>query len=141
MHLQMVKVNVLPIKSKKLAIKNRWFYYLLVFHQNEVLVKERLGKDIWQNLSEFILVEQPQQIKNLNKMAKKLVTQQVGTTSFDIKNISKEYLQQLSHQHISGNFVEVELHQRLTVSGYEWVKKNQLKKISFPKFIKYVFTR
>jgi A/G-specific adenine glycosylase len=129
------KVNILPIKNKKLAIKDRWFYYLLVCYKNEVLVKERLGKDIWQNLNEFILIEQPTQIKNLTKKAVKLVEEKIKTTNFTIQNISIEYLQQLSHQHIRGNFIEIELAAKENITGYSWMPKSHLKKLSFPKFI------
>ncbi len=129
------KIEVLPIKNKKLAIKDRWFYYIVASYKTEVLIKERINKDIWQNLTEFILVEQPKQIKNLTKQAVKLVEEQLPTTKFMIDNISVPYLQQLSHQHIRGNFIEIELQQKIEISGYKWVQKSQLKKLSFPKYI------
>src|SRR5262245_7782259 len=44
------RVNELPVKEKKINIKKRWFYYLVMEYKNEIVVRQRTGKDIWQQL-------------------------------------------------------------------------------------------
>jgi len=48
---------VLPVKSKKLKIKTRYFYYFILINKNKVLLKRRTEKDIWQGLNDFYLIE------------------------------------------------------------------------------------
>ncbi len=49
--------NVLPIKSKKIKIKKRYFYYFDFRFKNSRLMKHRTAKDIWQGLYDFYLIE------------------------------------------------------------------------------------
>jgi len=43
-------VEQLPVKAKRPAKRTRWFYYLVIRHKDQCLVRKRTGKDIWQNL-------------------------------------------------------------------------------------------
>ena len=56
---QQNKVAELPMKSKSLVKKDRFFFYLVVHHKGDTFVRKRSGKDIWQNLWEFPLLELP----------------------------------------------------------------------------------
>lgn len=51
------KVKMLPVKEKKLKIRERYFYYFEVRCGENVFLRKRIYKDIWQNLYEFPLVE------------------------------------------------------------------------------------
>lgn len=51
-------VKELPLKSKKVKVKNRYFHYLIFKDsQNHFKINQRLKKDIWQHLYEFDLIE------------------------------------------------------------------------------------
>ncbi|NBL63765.1 A/G-specific adenine glycosylase [Flavobacterium sp. NST-5] len=52
------KIGQLPVKSKKIKPKSRYFNYL-VFEDNlkNTVIQKRTGKGIWQNLYEFPLLE------------------------------------------------------------------------------------
>ena len=50
-------VSILPVKTKKIEKKNRWFYYFIIENDGSVYIHQRKGKDIWQNLYEFVLYE------------------------------------------------------------------------------------
>ncbi|RYY11142.1 MAG: A/G-specific adenine glycosylase, partial [Chitinophagaceae bacterium] len=52
-------VHQLPVKEKKLIKKHRWFYYFMIGSGDDVYIRKRTGKDIWQNLHEFVLHESP----------------------------------------------------------------------------------
>jgi A/G-specific adenine glycosylase len=52
------KVTQLPVKLKKIKIKDRYFnYFLLVDKNKNVIVHQRNKKDIWQGLFELLLIE------------------------------------------------------------------------------------
>jgi A/G-specific adenine glycosylase len=129
------RVDALPVKEKKITIKNRWLYYAVVTHNNEVLVRKRTGKDIWENLYEFVLHEsnkalapkEIQQIALLKKMGSDIKV--VGNS------ISAVSSQKLSHQTIHAQFIKITLNKKLTPEGYEWVAVTRLKRLAFPKII------
>ncbi len=129
------RVNMLPVKEKRISKKTRWFYYVIAEHNGKVYVRKRGIKDIWENLYEFILTETTSVIsaKELNDLpaAKKIF----GKNKFEIIQVSKIYRQQLTHQTIHGQFIRVAIKGPLEVPGYEAVSVKQLKKLPFPKFI------
>lgn len=47
----------LPVKLKKLKVKDRYFHYILVQSGDQVLMRERTAGDIWQGLHDFLLIE------------------------------------------------------------------------------------
>ena len=50
-------VAVLPVKLKKTVVRARYFNYLVLQQQAQVLVKKRQAGDIWQHLYDFPLIE------------------------------------------------------------------------------------
>jgi A/G-specific adenine glycosylase len=56
--LQKNKVDQLPVKSKKLKVRNRYFNYLVVADEiGNTIIQKRTDKGIWHNLYEFPLME------------------------------------------------------------------------------------
>lgn len=56
--LQKKKVGQLPVKSKKVKVRNRFFNYIIFSDKNEkTIIHKRTAKDIWHNLYEFPLIE------------------------------------------------------------------------------------
>jgi A/G-specific adenine glycosylase len=51
------KVDVLPIKLKKVKVKERWFNYFIGIKDGYILTKQRNPGDIWQQLFDFPLIE------------------------------------------------------------------------------------
>jgi len=64
------KINELPVKEKKISIRKRWFYYLVLEHKDQLAVRERTAKDIWQQLYEFPMIENAQDIEQEKVLAK-----------------------------------------------------------------------
>lgn len=56
------QVKELPVRSKKIKQKQRYFHYLIMHSGNRILIRQRTGKDIWQHLFEFPLIETPRPI-------------------------------------------------------------------------------
>lgn len=63
-----------PIKEKKIKVKNRFFNYLIVTNGNEIILKKRNKKDIWEGLYDFPLLEkeknEPLDIEDLKRFNK-----------------------------------------------------------------------
>jgi A/G-specific adenine glycosylase len=128
-------VNQLPVKQKTIVKKERWLYYFIIECQGEIYIRQRTGRDIWENLFEFVLFEAPAAIDEITPklpFLKKLI----GKQSFQIENISRHYRQQLTHQTIHGRFVKITVPQPLSsLTDYILVEKKHISKYAFPRFI------
>lgn len=135
---QQNKVEQLPIKSKQIQKRERYFYYLLFNFDDEILIQKRSEQDIWQGLYEFPLLEHGAFIQQREAIFLHPTWRTiVGNSSFDIQKISKPFKQTLSHQHIIATFWEIRLSQRplnlphtLTI-----VKRKNLPNFAFPRII------
>ena len=47
------EIQTLPVKTKKLKVKERPINYLVIEHQGNILMKKRSEKDIWQGMYDF----------------------------------------------------------------------------------------
>ena len=129
------QVNHLPVKEKKLIKKKRFFCYFIFNYQNKILIHKRVDKDIWQNLFEFFLYE-TETIIQWDIETIQSVMQEIGIKLYEVKQISKEYQQQLTHQNIKTQFIEIKLKKMpTTLKKYQWVDTENLKQFAFPKLI------
>lgn len=127
-------VNEFPVKQKKLVKKERWFYYVILKHNDSILVRKREKKDIWHNLYEFILFDSGKKNPIKQLLQSDEICQLIGRNAI-IKNISENHRQQLTHQTIHAAFIEVELKIKPKAIGYIWINGRSLKKLAFPKII------
>lgn len=129
------RVSVLPVKSGKMIKKHRWLYYLIVAYNGKIYVRKRGAKEIWENLYEFVLLETDrsftfEEIKN-SEFFKDIA----GKNKSVILHVSKMYKQQLTHQTIHGNFIQLTVRNALPLKDYKAVTYKELVKLPFPKFI------
>lgn len=106
--LEKSKVDVLPVKEKKLKVKKRFFNYLVLNTNNKTILKKREGKGIWEGLFEFPLIETSKSIQ-----VEELISNEefVGFFPNDAKIKlfnSKDIIHKLSHQHLHTKFWIVE---------------------------------
>ncbi|MBP6214808.1 MAG: A/G-specific adenine glycosylase [Chitinophagaceae bacterium] len=130
------KINELPVKEKKISIKKRWFYYLVLEYKNEIAIRQRIEKDIWQDLYEFPLIETEKEIdkKNILKQAEK--NKWVHKGNYELLAVSPLFKQQLSHQLIAGQFIKLKLKGKHDPAiNWIWVTKSRIGKFAFPRFI------
>jgi len=129
-------IATLPVKEKKITVKQRWFYYLMMEYKNEVAIVQRTGKDIWKDLFEFPLIEVTKEMNEKNIIKQLNMKEWFATADYTIENISPLFKQQLSHQSISGKFITIKL-KRKTKLNSDWrlVTKERLKNFAFPQFI------
>lgn len=94
---------VLPIKDKKVKVRKRYFYYLVRKSAQSLAMKKRVGKDIWQGLYDFDLIESS---APLNEAA---IAKQTGKKKMVW---SEEYKHVLSHQIIFARFAVLETNKK-----------------------------
>ena len=129
------KVDVLPVKSGKLIKKQRWLYYLIVAYNGKIYVRKRGPKEIWENLYEFVLQETGKAFSLEEIKNSKLFKNIAGKNKATILHVSEMYKQQLTHQTIHGNFIQLTVNTEPPLKDYQAITYKQLKKLPFPKFI------
>jgi A/G-specific adenine glycosylase len=93
---------LLPVKSKKLKVKTRYFNYFVIHSKNGILMHERNGKDIWRGLYDFYLIE-----TSRNKKAASLIKEDKFLSKSTIIRESEVYKHILSHQKLKVKFIEL----------------------------------
>jgi len=99
-------VYLFPVNSKRVEIKTRYFNYLVVIHQQNILIKQRQKQDIWKGLYEFLLVEKS---KNLKPEEIGLLDEMKNVQDFRIWANSPIVKHPLTHQKIYTAFFLLEI--------------------------------
>ena len=128
-------VNLLPIKEKTIAKKARWFYYLVIEYNGKLYARKRGPKDIWENLYEFVLIENSKAMSLEEIKETQKVKDLFGKNSVKILHVSPLKKQLLTHQTIYGRFVTIKTGKPLRGSAYEAFSPMEIEKLPFPKFI------
>ncbi|NCT94899.1 MAG: A/G-specific adenine glycosylase [Chitinophagaceae bacterium] len=130
------QVNHLPVKEKTLRRKTRWFSYFWFEYRGKVLVRERTGRDIWQQLHEFYLVETEKAPQWNPETVQEQLKEQLNISGFRLQSISLQRSQQLTHQQIRAHFIRIGLKTLPPVLRSEnWVRKEALSELAFPRLI------
>jgi len=109
--LQKKKVSILPVKSKKLKVTNRFFNYLILEDVlGNTLIQKRTDKGIWHNLYEFPLVETTEIVDF--DVVSKAVRNDIFP-SYTILSVEEcnetTVVHKLSHQHLHIQFWKVKI--------------------------------
>lgn len=124
------KQQLLPVKGKKVTLKKRWLNYFILQCGNEVLVRQRSEKDVWQGLHEFFLIETNKACRA--KELQTIVVQQAGLSDFRLQDEWKQK-QALSHQQIFFHLFHLRIAGKKSIKGYQWVHENQVHQLAFPR--------
>jgi A/G-specific adenine glycosylase len=101
------KVNLFPIKVKRVKVKNRYLqYFVLIDESKNTLLEKRVGKGIWQNLYQFPLIETfANQNHYQDDRLESLLAKHQITSDFEIyKWNDQPIFHKLTHQHLEINF-------------------------------------
>jgi A/G-specific adenine glycosylase len=127
-------IDTLPVKEKKIRIRKRWFYYLLLEYKGKLAIRQRMEKDIWQQLFEFPLIESDREIPSKEVLKKAITDKWFAKDEYELQSLSPIMKQQLSHQLIAGQFLSIKLKKK-PAEDWIWVDKKELKEYAFPRFI------
>ena len=128
--LQHKKVNILPVKSKKTKVTNKFFNYLILKDiQGNFVVQKREGKGIWENLYEFTLIETPEMSNEIDFMNQLKETKFYNQLPADITLLNTEVIQhKLSHQNLHIQFYILNFNQKIK----EAKSLSEIQKLPFP---------
>lgn len=133
----------LPVKLKKLKIKERYFNYLLIVKEDKILLNKRGENDIWANMYDLPLIEigefsQPEAIISQPEVLKHF------GENITIEETSQVYKHILTHQRLYVRFLQLKTEPVDLQENWFYADLNDLKKFAFPKiifiFIKYFFS-
>ena len=125
------QTDELPIKKNAIKQRTRYFEYLILINENQTIIKKRTEKDIWQNLFDFPLIENPSP-----KSEEQIIEQlnQIITTSFKVASVTAPIKHILSHQKLWVRFW------KLMVTDLVIFKNNDLI-VSFKDLDEYAFPK
>lgn len=121
-------VNQFPVKEKKAITKDRYLNYLVLLYRDQVYIRKRTDKDIWQNLYEFYLIESQKRISEKQLLKLDEIKE---LPKFEIHQVSHEQKHILSHRHLWIKFYVLKLN--IKPKHLKFIKISQLKKFAFPK--------
>lgn len=109
--LQKNKVDQLPVKSKKVKVRNRFFNYLVLNDENNnTIIQKRTDKGIWHNLYEFPLIETEKE-EDFGFISTQI--QKDFGVNYEIISVAecneKSIIHKLSHQHLYIKFWKVNI--------------------------------
>jgi A/G-specific adenine glycosylase len=128
--LQKKKVNLLPVKTKKVKVTNRFLNYLIFEDsQLKILINQRTDKGIWHNLYEFPLLE-TEKLEDFDCISQKIIDDfnhdTIVTSISELNPIAQ--IHKLTHQHLHIKFWKVKVKGNLK-SG---ITVDTLKNYPFP---------
>lgn len=128
------RVEEFPRKKARAAKRKRYFHFLVLLEKGKVLVRERLEKDIWQNLHEFLLFETENILPARNFLMQTQVKERVPG-KLRLLSSSEVFTQQLTHQTIQARFIISRFEGKINLDGYKWVAISGLSGIAFPRIV------
>ena len=125
--------SILPVKSKKITVRKRYFFYAFIIFEDCILLRKRTAGDIWGNLYEPVLIENGGTVNKMDILNEfKSILNKSELKSIDYQGYTN---QRLTHQLKETHFI-------LGMAGkknedlpedYTWFHINQLTKLAFPK--------
>jgi A/G-specific adenine glycosylase len=134
-------IGSLPFKSKRVKVKKRFFNYFFIklqkSGQHHIYLHKRTGKDIWQGLYDFPMIESTDSFS-----VDKLIQTKDWDSLFERNNphivsVSQNFKHQLTHRQIIARFYEMEITSELkgTDDKYIVVHEENIHKYPLPRLI------
>ncbi|GAB2529507.1 A/G-specific adenine glycosylase [Spirosoma aerophilum] len=128
----------LPVKSKKAPVRERFFNYLVFRHEGRLALRERTGRDIWQSLYDFYLVETDEPKKALRDITLPENTVSQLLQQGVLAGRPVESMQLLSHQRLRACFYLIDLPEGPIESlpiDLQWYSPEEISKLPKPVLI------
>lgn len=135
------RVAELPVKSKKLKKRPRYFYYWVITDGTQIGLRKREEGDVWAGLYDFPLTELEAWVEGLFVQNTLLQTsfwqERLAPHAAQIQQVSKAYTQVLSHQKIKALFIQVQVGTGFFKENPSLltVERKKIKTFAFPKLV------
>lgn len=128
---QQGQTALFPTKTKKPTVRTRYFHYLLLKKGNQIWLKQRTEKDIWQQLFEPFLIEAAHKMDATELYAS---TEYQNAGFHNKPKLVGEFKQRLTHQLIHTRFFNLSIVDEPALPAVgNWVLENELVNYAFPK--------
>ena len=118
----------LPVKSKKINVKNRFLHYLMIEQEDDIFLGKRKS-GIWTGLYEFPFLEFPIKMKESQVMQSDEWLKVFFNSKYVVHSVSIEFIHILSHQKIYAQFWQIKA-ANVSFDEFELISKNNL--LEFP---------
>jgi len=127
----------LPVNKKNITIRNRYFNYLVILSDSQIVIKQRKEKDIWKDLYDFPLIETNRKFSLEELIENKLwksIKNIVNTNEVTIRDFKPHIL---SHQLIHATFFILQLKGSIDLQDNNFMKINisSIKNYPVPRLI------
>jgi A/G-specific adenine glycosylase len=102
-------IDLLPIKSDKKIQRNRYFNYLFLHDGIHTWLSKRTGKDIWNSLYEFPLIETDGPVTREELYSLPGWSELLGVSAFRVNGSPHTYKHQLTHQTLHCTFYNIDV--------------------------------
>ena len=119
------KIFSLPIKSKKIVKKERFFNFIVLKSEKFIFLEKRIKNDIWKNMYQFPLFEEP--IETFSP-PKDLIKTSILSRKTEVTHL-------LTHQKLNIVFWEFNIKKLFENKKYEKIEMKKLKEYAVPKII------
>ena len=128
-------IGELPVKKKRTAVRNRYFYYFHILCEGRTWMHRREGKDIWQGLYEFPLIETDGSIAPDDLQDRPEYRSLFGGIGKpEILSVSPEIRHILSHQALHIRFLTVVIPQPGTgLNNYTSLAPQDIPRLAVPR--------
>lgn len=129
-------IDLLPVKSKKTAVRNRYFYYVVMQSKNSLLLNYRNVNDIWKNLYDLPLIETKKNLSAERIISSMDFKRKMYNVDFVVTKVFDPVIHKLSHQHLHTVFILLDCKTFPKLAATEIVVKNKdLRHFAFPRLI------
>ena len=125
----MHRVDKLPLKSKRTAIRDRYLTYIYTRTKDGKILLHRRGKgDIWQGLFEFPMIESAGPLTLAEVEEKVKVKAKLELVAQDVRH-------QLTHQRLHADFYLLTLPTAYESIKGQWVEEKSLDRYALPRLL------
>lgn len=134
---QFGNITSIPAKAKKIKKRNRFFHFFIISNNNSILLEKRINKDIWQELYQFPMIENENDVE----LSPEIINNFLKILSIPKFIISFKddiwYKQTLTHQNIRAKFYHIHLNEAVIEKSHPYylVDTKNLENFAFPKII------
>ncbi len=129
------QVDKLPVKSKRTAVRDRYFTYIYTrTADDKILLRRRGSGDIWQGLFEFPMIEsdRPLTMTEVEEKVKDIL----HPSLFTLHSVASDVRHQLTHQHLHADFYCLTLpHANDEMFNGQWVEASDLDRYALPRLL------
>lgn len=130
-------VQSYPVKQGKTKTRDRYFHYFHIIYKEKTWLFRRKGKDIWEGLYEFPLIETPQPVDFAGLQetdAFRALFQGAGRLNISVVLSGLKHV--LSHQVLYAVFYQVEIEKECdSLQSYLAVSSGDIEKYAIPRLI------